>query len=363
MRSGWLFLLAWSFALPAQAQRDPCADVSCSGLGECFEENGRAHCLCDAGYAELSLACMPAPGDEALLRARHVTDVGARVVALAAREVSRKRWRVGEDADDGFEPLTDYLEPLEWWCGDFVSWIYARAGTPLSGGSSGGWLVTDNRAIAAWHEQRGLFVDRRHPDWDTWVPRPGDFVRFRTDRYGHAAIVERVVGDTLHTIEGNVANAVTRETYYHFRRNRLIEGFGRLELDDAPPSVDAGSDVETLLGEPVVLRGSAEDDGPLEALLVRWSTPDGVTLDDGASPITRARFAGPGVYELALHADDGTRERIDRVRVTVRRPPEPEPEPEPEPLADASGGCLAAPGARPAWLGALLLLAFARRRR
>ncbi len=347
------------------AQRDPCAGVDCSGFGECFEENGRAHCLCDAGYAELSLGCVPAGGEDALLRARHVTGAGARAVALAAREVDRKRWRVGEDVDGDFGPLMEYLEPLEWWCGDFVSWIYARAGVPLSGGSSGGWLVTDNRAIAAWHEQRGLFVDRRSPDWDTFVPRPGDFVRFRTDRYGHAAIVERVEGDTLHTIEGNVANAVLRETYHHFRRNRRIEGFGRLELEDAPPSVEAGPDRETLLGEPMALAGRAEDDGPLDALVVRWSAPEGVVLDDPAALDTRARFEAPGVYELALHADDGARSVVDRVRITVvEPPPAPEPEPEPAPLADPGPGCALSPvRGRLAWpLAGLVLLALARRR-
>ncbi len=357
-----LFVLALaSTAIVARAQ-DPCAGVECSGRGECFEENGRAHCLCDAGYAELSLGCVPSAGEDVALRARRAPGAAARVVALAAHEVDRKRWRVGEDATDALGPLTDYLEPYEWWCGDFVSWIYARAGVPLTGGSAGGWLVTDNRAIAAWHAQRGLFVDRAHPDWATFTPRPGDFVRFRTDRYGHAAIVERVVGDTLHLIEGNVANAVLRGRYQRWRTQRRIEGIGRMALDNAPPHADAGPDAEVVLGACAALAGHVEDDGPEAALAARWTAPEGAFVEAPDALRTRACFAAPGRYELTLHAEDGALRASDTLRVWVTAPP-PEPAPEEDaPLAAASSGCSASGWRGGALPAPLALLLFVRRR-
>ncbi len=30
---------------------------------------------------------------------------------------------------------------LEYWCADFVSWVYAQAGSPFTGGLSGGWRI------------------------------------------------------------------------------------------------------------------------------------------------------------------------------------------------------------------------------
>ncbi|MBX3276204.1 MAG: CHAP domain-containing protein [Sandaracinaceae bacterium] len=349
--------LALGSVLPQAARADDrCAGVTCSDRGECFEENGRPHCLCDAGFAALALACAPSDGEDAALRARRAPGAAARVVALAAHEVGRKRWRVGEDAVDDVGPLTDYLDPYEWWCGDFVAWIFARAGVPLTGGAAGGWLVPDNRAIAAWHAQRGLFVDRSHPDWDTFVPRPGDFVRFRTSRFGHAGIVERVDGDTLHLVEGNVSNAVLRGRYFHWRRDRRIEGFGRTALENTRPIVEAGPDREVLLGEPVVLSGHVEDDGPRAQLRARWAGPPPARFEAPSSPVTQVRFDAPGAYELWLEADDGEHSTLDRVRVIVREP-EPEPEPEPTPLAaPPASPCAAAPGARPRGGPALALL-------
>ncbi|MCB9592539.1 MAG: CHAP domain-containing protein [Sandaracinaceae bacterium] len=356
------FALA-ALAPSARADDGACDGARCSGQGECFEENGAAHCLCDAGFAELGLTCVPSDTEDAVLRARHAPGAAERVVAAARAQVGRKRWQVGVGLEGFPGPLTDYLAPREWWCGDFVSWIYAGAGVPLSGGSAGGWLITDNRAIAAWHAQRDLFVDRSHPEWSTFTPRPGDFVRFRTDRYGHAAIVEDVVGDTLHLIEGNVSNAVARGTYYHWRRNRRIDGIGRMALDNAPPSVDAGRDVEVRLGEPLDLVGGVDDDGPREAIEARWTGPEGVWFDEPDAASTRARFAAAGTYALTLRVEDGEHAAVDRIVVRVIDPPPPAPPVAPP--APARAGCAATPASAPrAWpLGVLGLRLLARSRR
>jgi len=311
-------------SVPATSQEATCEGVRCSEHGTCFEENGSLHCLCDAGYAELALTCVPSDTEEQVRRSRRNPDAIGQVMEIALAEVGHERWQVGRGVEGFPGPLTDYLEPFEWWCGDFVSWVYAAAGVPLSGGSNGGWLITDNRAIAAWHEQRGLWYDHDHPEWDTFEPRPGDFIRFFTARYGHAAIVAEVTGTTVWVVEGNVEGAVERTPYYHFRRNRLIDGFGRMALEDEMPTADAGADFVAVVATPLTLRAVATDDGPEDALRVSWSGPESALFEDAASLSSSVRFAEPGHFELELRVYDREDEYVaDWVHVSVLEPAPP----------------------------------------
>lgn len=302
-----LALLASSVA---QAQRDPCASVDCSGVGTCFDERGSAHCLCDAGYSEIGLGCVESPRGEEVLRFRHVPAVGERAAAIATSQIGRRLPQIGDEDDS----LVGYLSRREWWCGDFVAWVYNAAGVPFSGGSAGGWLVTNNRAITAWFDQRGHWYERTD---ESFTPRPGDYMRLPTPRGGHAAIVQQVIGSTIYAVEGNVNGRVELTPYYHYRRNPQIEGFGRLELDNAPPVLAAGEPLTVVLGRGGELSAEITDDGPDSALTITWIGADTVHFDDATARDTRVRFDTPGSYLLRLRVDDGEHVVTDDVQVDV----------------------------------------------
>lgn len=316
VRSVALAALLLAVASPAGAQ-DACEGVGCSGHGTCFAERGQAACLCDEGFVALGTSCAEAPeGAPSALPARHQRGVGERVVSIAEAQIGRRRGQVC----DGDDALGDYLAAGEWWCGDFVAWAYARAGVPFDGGAMGGWLVTNNHAIRAWFEARDLWVERTGPAMAGYEPSPGDFVRFPTERGGHAAIVSRVVGTTLYTVEGNVSGAVEEARYFHYRDNPLIEGFGRLELEDAPPRVEASAPREAVVGRWIALEGTAEDDGPRDALRLRWSAePAGARFFDPERPDARVSFERSGRFVLTLAADDGAHREAARLTVVARR--------------------------------------------
>lgn len=253
-------------------------------------------------------------------RARRDPTAGARVVAIARAQWGRSRQRVGVDLETHPFALHRYLEPEEWWCGDFVSWVYEAAGVGFTGGGAGGWHVGNNVAIRAWFEARGRWVDRDDPRWATFVPSPGDYVRFRTDRGGHAAIVSSVEDQTLYTIEGNVGFRVDVGRYRGFRGYPEIDGFGILALPNQAPEVDAGDELARVRPGSLVLRGQATDDGPTARLVTRWSMhagPAEVACDRPSALETECHFDVPGTYVLRLTAEDGEHTIHDDVRVVV----------------------------------------------
>ena len=90
------------------------------------------------------------------------------------------------------------------WCAYFTSWAAAQAGVPLGEAGQGfgsvgalyGWAQRTGRATAAGPGVR---------------PNPGDLIVWGGR---HIGIVESVDADgSIHTIEGNSSNAVSRRTY------------------------------------------------------------------------------------------------------------------------------------------------------
>ena len=320
VRAGLAALLLL-LALPAAAQDRACRDVRCSGHGTCFPERGVPQCLCDAGFSAVGTACAPAEGEDEALRARRDPRAGARVVELAVAEVGHRPGEVGQTLDRHPYALSSHLAPFEWWCGDFVAWAYEAAGVGLTGGSSGGWHVGNNRAIRAWFEQRGQWIGRGSDRWQTYEPQPGDYVRFDTENGGHAAIVHHASGDTLYTVEGNLSSHVELARYYHFRNIRFLDGIGVLALPNARPRVDAGEDAVVTSPSALRLRGAAEDDGPAERLGVAWTKvrgPGELECDDAAAPEAECTFSRLGSYTLRLFATDGEHDASDEVVVEVR---------------------------------------------
>lgn len=114
----------------------------------------------------------------------------------------------------------------EYWCADFVSWVYKEAGTPFTGGLSGGWRIPAVRNIEAWFRENATYIKN-----DAGVrPQPGD-VYFMG--ISHTGIIEKVEGNTIYTISGNTSvdntgngKGVGRGSYTI--GDSAIYGYGRL---------------------------------------------------------------------------------------------------------------------------------------
>jgi CHAP domain len=90
------------------------------------------------------------------------------------------------------------------WCAYFVSWASAQAGTPLGEAGQGFGSVS---ALYSWAQRTG----RATPAGPGVRPNPGDLIVWGGR---HVGIVESVDADgSIHTIEGNSSNAVSRRTY------------------------------------------------------------------------------------------------------------------------------------------------------
>lgn len=118
---------------------------------------------------------------------------------------------------------------LEYWCADFVSWVYKQAGKPFTGGSSGGWRIASVEGVMAWFKARGKFT----ANGPSANPKPGDV--YIIENGTHTGIVEKVVGNDLYTISGNTSTdnysngvGVGDRVYKNFRSDSRITGFGGL---------------------------------------------------------------------------------------------------------------------------------------
>jgi len=90
------------------------------------------------------------------------------------------------------------------WCAYFTSWAAAQAGVPLGEAGKGFGSVS---ALYGWAQRTG----RATPAGPGVRPNPGDLIVWGGR---HIGIVESVDPDgSIHTIEGNSSNAVSRRSY------------------------------------------------------------------------------------------------------------------------------------------------------
>ena len=88
------------------------------------------------------------------------------------------------------------------WCAYFVSWAARQAGTPLGEQGQGFGSVS---AVWDWAQRTGRTVPAGQP------PQAGDIIVWGGR---HIGIVESVdAGGSIHTVEGNSSDAVSRRTY------------------------------------------------------------------------------------------------------------------------------------------------------
>jgi hypothetical protein len=131
---------------------------------------------------------------------------GARALAAAQAEVGVAEQPPG--SNDG-PRIAEYRSATAGsgvgpWCAYFTSWAAAQAGAPLGEAGQGFGSVG---ALYGWAQRTG----RATPAGPGVQPTPGDLIVWGGH---HIGIVESVDGDgSIHTIEGNSSNAVSRRTY------------------------------------------------------------------------------------------------------------------------------------------------------
>lgn len=163
---------------------------------------------------------------------------GGSIVDIAKAELSKGVKEIPPGCDAGNPSRNGSCGPevdkytdstLEYWCADFVSWVYKTAGKPFTGGASGGWRIASVEGIQAWFERKAKFFSNG-PNAN---PKPGDVYVINNGQ--HIGIVAEVNGNDLYVISGNtsVANyrngsGVGDDRYQNFRSNANITGFGSL---------------------------------------------------------------------------------------------------------------------------------------
>jgi hypothetical protein len=270
----------------------PCAGVWCSGHGTCYSEQGQAFCLCDSGYHAVDLTCSEVENYRGGLPVRGEFN-GTLIVSIGEAEEGRGPNEVGMNLTEYPYDLGRYLAPGEAWCSEFVSWVYRVANDPFTGGYEGGWMLKGSTGVRSWFQNNAVWIENGGPEWATFEPAPGDYVRL-TIAGGHSAIVRYVSGTSLYTVEGNISNQVVLYTTTNYKNDSSIDGFGHRINDNDPPTVNAGADQTVVHPNAASLQGTVDDDGlPDGTLTTTWSKlsgPGTVTFQDAESPQTSATF-------------------------------------------------------------------------
>lgn len=101
------------------------------------------------------------------------------------------------------------------WCHMFVSWCADQSGESTS-------VVPKTASVSIgmeFYKKKGLFKYK-----GKYTPKRGDIIYFKSSGASHVGIVEKVSGNTVHTIEGNASNKVTRRSYQ--LSDAKITGYG-----------------------------------------------------------------------------------------------------------------------------------------
>lgn len=152
------------------------------------------------------------------------------------------------------------------WCHMFVSWCANQAGISTS-------IVPKTASTSAgmaWFKKKGLFKYK-----GKYTPKRGDIVYFKTGR-SHVGIVEKVMGNTLHTIEGNTSDKVARRTYS--LSNATITGYGVPQypnLNTSSGSKDASATKKSSKTELKYLRKVLETKKPVTTAIKGTVTETG----------------------------------------------------------------------------------------
>jgi hypothetical protein len=133
--------------------------------------------------------------------------------------------------------ILDYTDGnREPWCADFVSWVMKTAGTPFTGGSSGGWRVPAVTSMQEWFKT-GKNGSTYFAANSSTRPKAGDvaiYIGAQTPDGGsnqHVAIVVAVdeSAGTITTVGGNESDTVKKSTRAATLGVSGLVGFGRMK--------------------------------------------------------------------------------------------------------------------------------------
>ena len=143
---------------------------------------------------------------------------GGTIIQIAEREfLAGANYQNG-----GYKKYSDGAD--EPWCADFVSWVLKEAGTPFTGGVSGGWRIPGVDSVQAYFQQNNSYNAAR----SGYVPKPGDIVinNEGVEPYPrHVNIVVSVEGKKITTIGGNESGQIKKADHNDYDAN-YISGYG-----------------------------------------------------------------------------------------------------------------------------------------
>lgn len=167
--------------------------MALQGAGAYLPGAGYPGAAATAGAAATGAVAAPAAGG-----------VGAQMVALAQQEVGVAEQPPGSNDSPRIAQYRTATAggAVGPWCAYFVSWLANQSGAPLGEAGQGFAGVS---SVAGWAQRTG----RSLPAGTR--PQPGDLIVWGGR---HIGLVESVDADgSIHTIEGNSSNAVSRRTY------------------------------------------------------------------------------------------------------------------------------------------------------
>lgn len=202
-----------------------------------------------------------------------------RLLEIAAAEIGYKEKETNSQLDNktanaGDANYTKYARDLHAagyyqaskqgyaWCDMFVDWCFLQ----LCGGDAdkaqkiicqSGPYGAGCKFSAQYYQNAGRYYEDD--------PQPGDQIFFND--FAHTGIVEKVVGNVVHTIEGNTSNQVARRTYT--LGSKTIDGYGR-------PRFDAEEAAAPVVVTGHISTGTDEDNREIfDALVAGGLTPAG----------------------------------------------------------------------------------------
>ncbi len=240
------------------------------------------------------------------------THLGEIIVNNAIKEYNRGPHETGKNIS--FYPyyIDLYLDPYEAWCSEFVSWIYKVSGYSFTGGYYGGWMITNSQALKNWFKNNRKFIDRNSPEWNTFVPQAGDYIRYNNDNGGHSGLVRYVSNDSLYTVEGNVSNKVKLLVKANFRNYASIDGFGLRIVD-----LEAYFESETNTDNYNVQFYNKSFSRNSSINKIEWDFGDGTSSNEN-NPLHT--YTNAGVYNVKLKVTNST--TSDSLTQSIRVPKE-----------------------------------------
>jgi PKD repeat protein len=105
---------------------------------------------------------------------------------------------------------------------------------------------------------------------------------------------------------------------YSYQTPDILEDTTDIHVENLAPTVDAGSDMTGIIGEPVLFNGSFTDPGTDDTHIIHWNFDDGNATSGNLTPTHTYTLTGTYNVTLTVWDDDGGIE-IDYLIVTINK--------------------------------------------